>query len=136
MQKLNTALLVIVVGLLVGLWLRPQPGRYQFPSKSEPYMFDTATGRFVMLRVSDEVKGHMKAKKETEERVAREAREKWLKENCPSILAKNPLPEVANESLAALFERAGYEQERRECEEWQRAKATTNGPMKTEPPKR
>ncbi len=43
MQKINTALLLVVIALLVVLLLRPQAGRYQYRGDDLfPYVLDTA----------------------------------------------------------------------------------------------
>lgn len=124
MQKLNTALLLIAIALLVGLWVRPQPGRYrQLGEDYRPYLLDTATGELVVLK-AEKAKAQYRQEKEREEAEQKAARDKWLAENCPDILAgawtrKFPKREFPNSLLSP------EEDVRQECEEWQRARSST-----------
>ena len=135
MQKLNTVLLMIAVGLLVALWLKPEPRRYEIRSGLEPYIFDTATGKLVMLRESEEVKAHQAAqlqRKREQEAKDRAAHDEMLSQTCPGILAEKPVATTAREKrdLAALYDSAAKQARREECEEWQRSKAQGQVPVK------
>ncbi len=58
-QKANTILLLIAIALLVGLWLRPQPGRYRsLGSDYLPYVLDSATGQLVVVRATPEARAY------------------------------------------------------------------------------
>lgn len=111
-QYVNTALLLAILGLLVFLILRPQPGRYQWVDDAEPYLLDTATGELVVLGASEEARAHYQKRKAEERERKEEAREAWLDENCAAILAGR------SRGLWPGTWLPPDEGQRRECEEW------------------
>src|SRR6266403_202688 len=128
MQKTNTLLLVIIAGLLASLLLKPAARRYEVFQQN--YLLDTASGRVVMIQVSEEVKADLRGKEETKqaEKNAAEARDKAYKEerlskSCPEVLAR-PAPKIAARSkgegprLGDLFDDALLEMDQKECQEW------------------
>lgn len=129
MQKTNTLLLVIIAGLLATLLLKPATRRYEVFQQN--YLLDTASGRVLMIHVSDEVKADLRAKEAAKqaEKKAEEARdtaykEEWLSKSCPEILARSmirpPVKGVPN--LADPLERFLLERDKEECREWLRSK--------------
>ena len=132
MQKTNTLLLVIIAGLLATLLLKPAARRYEVFQQS--YLLDTASGRVLMIHVSDEVKADLRAKEAAKqaEKKAEEARdtaykEERLSKSCPEVLAK-PLPKIAARKkgefpdLADPLESYFLERDKEECREWLRSK--------------
>src|SRR2546421_7249362 len=115
-QKTNTFLLLVIVALLIALSLKPVPGRYEVfrygSLAPAEYLLDTATGREVLIQVSDAVKADQRAKetakqaeKNAEKNVV-EARDKAYKEerlskNCPEVLAE-PAPKMATRKKGSL----------------------------------
>jgi len=142
MQKTNTLLLVIIAGFLAGLLLRPAARRYEVFQQN--YLLDTASGKVVMIQVSEEVKADQRAKEAAKqaEKDAAEARDKAYKEerlskSCPEVLAK-PLPKIeAREkvevpNLTDPTESYFLERDKKECQEWLRSKAAQS-PSKSGP---
>src|SRR5437870_1475253 len=111
-QKTNTFLLLVIVALLIALSLKPVPGRYEVfrygSLAPAEYLLDTATGREVLIQVSDAVKADQRAKetaKQAEKNVV-EARDKAYKEerlskSCPEVLA-DPTPKMATRKKGSL----------------------------------
>jgi hypothetical protein len=137
MQKTNTLLLVIIAGLLAALLLKPAPGRYEVYRYGSlgpaDYLLDTATGREVLIQVSDEVKADQRAKEAAKqpEKNAAEARDKAYEEerlskSCPEVLAK-PLSKIADAVDRSLMER-----DKKECQDWLRSKGAQS-PSKSAP---
>lgn len=120
MQKANTVLLVIVLAVVLGLWFRPQPGRYRDLDGEGSYLLDTATGTIVLMKVSDEVRKHIKENQAREKAEKKAGRESWLKENCPDILAGTWQGDSGSLSLHPR-RRELVERRREECEEWMKA---------------
>lgn len=135
MQKPNTLLLVIVVGLLVGLWLKPEARRYEL--FRDNYLFDTASGRLVMIQVSEEVKADLQAKEsKAQELKAKDKAEKdeRMSKTCPAILAEDS-PKVVpgkKRDFSQILEEDLLKRQRRQCEEWLR----TRNEVEAAPPAR
>ena len=133
LQKVNTVLLVAILGVLVFVALRPQPGRYHY-ARGIGYtmaVLDTATGELdfrsiEFLEYEDEIeewrKGQKKAKAEAA-KVKREiAHAFWLLKNCPDILAGKVQPRSTD--TQARFDPSRdarwVKSDRQKCEEWQK----------------
>ena len=88
MQKLNTALLVVVTVLLVILLLRPQAGRFQHVNALHPYLLDSASGELIL---PDQIQSEQEARQASAALVkdfeAFRQRRKWLADNCTEILS-------------------------------------------------
>ena len=143
LQKVNTVLLVAILGVLVFVALRPQPNRFRYLTSLAPGVFDTATGKLTLPQVAQEYQEWDAARRtesaELQERycsealagtlqfpftdlVSRDACEKiaaqkrWLDENCVAVLKFAPIRQL-NNRLAMQHEL--------ECQEWQQAQRTT-----------
>lgn len=126
---------MIIAGLLVALLLKPWPGRYEVFRYGSlgpaDYLLDTATGREVLIQVSEEVKADQRAKKAAKqaEKDAVEAKDKAYKEerlskSCPEVLAE-PAPKMATRkkgSLRDAMDEALLDEQKKECREWLRSK--------------
>jgi len=149
MQKTNTLLLLIIAGLLAGLLLKPAARRYEVFQQN--YLLDAASGRVVLIQVSEEAKADQRTKEAAKqaEKDAAEARDKAYKEerlskSCPEVLAK-PLAKIAARkkgevpNLADAFEQSLLEEGKKECQEWLRSKGaqspSKSGPCLHSPPK-
>ena len=137
LQKINTALLVAILGVLVFLALRPQQGRYHYIQSINPIAFDTATGQLVYIANSpnlrawyDEQEAEEKAEEARKKAEEEGAQNKWLESNCPDVLAgkvsASPQPRTPRKKTGFSPEEfigsisAGPSRE--ECEKWQQAK--------------
>ncbi|MCH6554753.1 MAG: hypothetical protein IH793_11415 [Acidobacteria bacterium] len=117
MLKVNTALLVVVIALLVVLLLRPQAGRFQHINALHPYLLDSATGELVL---PDQIRAEQETRQASaalvKEFEAFRQRRKWLADNCTEILSGGSSRPNAvipvNLQLKA-------------CQEWQQAQHTT-----------
>jgi len=136
MQKTNTLLLVIIAGLLAALLLKPAPKRYEVLPQN--YLLDTATGKVVMIQVSEKVKADQRAREiaEQAEKKSEEAREKsekdeLLNKSCPEVLSR-PVHDIASHSkgegplLGDVARGSLLEMEQRECQEWMMSKAAVS----------
>src|ERR1700693_1110040 len=127
MQKANSLLLLIIAGLLLGLWLKPEARRYEL--FHDDYLLDTASGKVVMMRVSEGVKADIRAKVEEVATKKEREDEGRLMKTCPDILVKEqskalPAPK-GNLDLVQLAVEAESNLQRKECEEWVNSKAQT-----------
>ncbi len=124
MQRLNTALLVVVTVLLVILLLRPHAGRYQYMGDDLfPYVLDTATSEMTVVSATEEARAHYKKREEEKKAEQEAAHQEWLAATCPDVLAgrsakRYPLRPYPNVLASA-------ERRRQECQEWQQAQRTT-----------
>jgi hypothetical protein len=129
MQKTNTLLLVIIAGLLATLLLKPAARCYEVFQQN--YLLDTASGRVLMIHVSDEVKADLRAKEAAKqaEKKAEEARdaaykEERLSKSCPEVLAEPALKMATRKkgSLRDAMDEALLDEQKKECREWLRSK--------------
>ena len=121
-QKVNTALLVAILGVLVFLHVQQQftpqlqAGRYQYISgiESVPTLLDTATGEFVLMKLSAELK-KWRADKNANQQAESESLTLYYQERmqryCSALLSgKKPDSILSPPS-------------REQCEEWQQAQS-------------
>ena len=124
MQRLNTALLVVVTVLLVILLLRPHAGRYQYMGDDLfPYVLDTATSEMTVVSATEEARAHYKKREEEKKAEQEAAHQEWLAATCPDVLAgRSSKP---NSWLSLRPDNPEREaKQRRECREWQQAQRT------------
>ncbi len=127
LQKINTALLVAILGVLVFVALRPQQGRY-VPYGLRQNLIDTATGEVVPVTRSRALADQENARTARREVKEQAELEEHLKATCPDILSA-PVPSL--EGKAGSFDRelseiqrGGFQRHKQECEEWQQAQRT------------
>ena len=120
MQKLNTLLLLVVICLLSILVLRPQPGCYEH-RENWPYIFDTATGEWILHKSSAPVLADLKGKEDDKARQTAEAdasRQRRLAESCPGILKAGAQTGSRKKGSRDAFDMFLEDRDRKECEEW------------------
>ncbi len=155
LQKVNTALLVAILGVLVFVALRPQPNRFRYLTSLAPGVFDTATGKLTLPQVSQESQEwDIANRSETAELqrvycsealagtlqfpftdlVSHDACEKiaaqkrWLDENCAAVLARTlKVPRSNSVAIRQLHNRMAIRHEL-ECQEWEQAQRTASDP--------
>jgi hypothetical protein len=121
MQRLNTALLLVVTVLLMILLLRPHAGRYQYMGDDLfPYVLDTATSEMTVVSATEEARARYKKREEEKKAEQEAAHQEWLAANCPDILAgRDPFPNSS-------FPQHRRDDRRRECQEWQQAQRSAS----------
>ena len=132
LQKVNTALLVAILGVLVFVALRPQQGRYYF-AKGGDYLavLDTATGELDFrtieyLKHIDERKKWRADQEKAKAEAARLERETahlfWLVKNCPDILAGKVQPRTTDTQgrFDPYEDERWVKSDRQKCEQWER----------------
>ena len=116
---LSRILLLAILAVVCYLALRPQAGRYRI--EDLPYVFDTATGRLVMLSADEAVKTHWQKlnaeEKVKEEQTKREELTRLARE-CPAILAEGARPKNEGRSFEKVLDDASHAADLRKCQEW------------------
>ena len=127
LQKVNTVLLVAILGVLVFVALRPQQGRY-VPYGLRQNLIDTATGEVVPAPWSQALTDQENARTTRQEAKEQAEREERLKATCPDILSAS-VPSLKGrrgsfDREISEIQRGFAQDNKQECQEWQQAQRT------------